>query len=51
MFQNMSNKMIQNDSQNINLNLIESAQLGKTNHIISLKLGLTLKNDELCELT
>jgi hypothetical protein len=30
----MSNKMIQNGSQNSSLNLMESAQLGKTNQII-----------------
>ena len=37
--------MIQNDSQNPKLNLIESAQLGKTNHKSSYYERKIAKND------
>ena len=41
--------MIQNDSQNSNLNLIKSAQLGKTNQNISFCVVKDAKNGESCE--
>ena len=35
--------MIQNDSQNSKMNLIESAQLERTNHKMSFKAGFSVK--------
>jgi hypothetical protein len=46
----MSNKMIQNDSQNSNLNLIESAQLERANHKMSFEAGFSVKNSEKFEI-
>lgn len=46
----MSNKMIQNDSQNSRLNLIESAQLERTNHKMSFKTWFSVKNGDNIEI-
>ena len=42
--------MIQNDSQNSKLNLIESAQLERANHKMSFEAGFRAKNDEKFEI-
>jgi hypothetical protein len=47
----MSNKMIQNGSQNSSLNLMESAQLGKTNQFIPYTGRKNHKNHDFREIT